>query len=204
MQNTTDWLMVIITTIYVIATIRIQMANTKTANLAREQIDEMRREFEASNNPRIEVELQYLNHCAIVLRFKNNGKSTAQRVSICLDDSFINGLPEKEFADTLRMQKGKECIIGVGQYYDLFLGTSKLIRSEKEPISGNITYRLGEKEFKDDFYIDINNYSPYFYMEKNGDDLGKALQKMNAEIRDINSTLVRIEKRLNPQTEGDE
>lgn len=48
MSNITDWLMVGITFIYVAATIAIWVANKKSAEATREQLDESKRQFEES------------------------------------------------------------------------------------------------------------------------------------------------------------
>lgn len=56
----TDWLMVIITAIYVIATIFICTANVKSAKAAREQTEEMKRQFLAINRPSVSAEIIYL------------------------------------------------------------------------------------------------------------------------------------------------
>lgn len=53
----TDWLMVIITLIYVIATIFICRANIKSARASKEELAEIKRQYEEENRPHIEVEL---------------------------------------------------------------------------------------------------------------------------------------------------
>ena len=59
----TDWLMVGITGIYVIATIVICIYNAKSANAARKQTEEMQRQFTEANRQIIEVELIYERKC---------------------------------------------------------------------------------------------------------------------------------------------
>lgn len=49
----TDWLMVIITTVYVIATIAICIANFKSPKATKEQLDESKRQYE--DNKRLEI-----------------------------------------------------------------------------------------------------------------------------------------------------
>lgn len=194
----TDWLMVGITFVYAVVTVLILIANNKSAKVAKEQVDEMQREFEESNRPRIEVELQLINRCAIVLRFCNNGRLTAKHVRIALEDECIDSLPEQEFAEQLRNQKGKECIIGAGQHYDMFLGTSALIRAEKKPIEGYFTYTYNDcdKTITEDFYIDINNYNTFFTMDDDTDKLLKILREHTKEIKGIKEALEKIEGKL--------
>ena len=194
----TDWLMVGITFVYAVVTVLILIANNKSAKIAKEQVDEMQREFEESNRPRIEVELQLINRCAIVLRFCNNGRLTAKHVRIAFDDECIDSLPEKEFAEQLRNQKGKECIIGAGQHYDMFLGTRALIKAEKKPIEGYFTYTYNDcdKTITEDFYIDIDNYNTFFTMDDDTDKLLKTLREHTKEIKGIKEVLEKIEGKL--------
>ena len=55
----TDWLMVIITAIYIVATIFICIYNGKSAKAAKTQTEEMRRQFYATNRPLLSVEIVY-------------------------------------------------------------------------------------------------------------------------------------------------
>ena len=49
MPTITDWLMVIITLVYVVATVFICIANIKSAKAAREQTEEMKKQFSLIN-----------------------------------------------------------------------------------------------------------------------------------------------------------
>lgn len=114
MPTITDWIMVLITAVYVIATIVICRANIKAADASRAQLVEMKRQYAEENCPIIELEFLYLQRTWYVVRFINHGKQTAQHVKIMLAQEFIDSLPEPKFRDMLEKQKAKECIIGVG------------------------------------------------------------------------------------------
>ena len=126
MPTITDWLMVIITLVYVIATIFICWANIKSAKASKEELAEMKRQYAEENRPHIEVEFCYERRTWYIVRFVNHGKLTAQHVKIMLDEDFISSLPEQGFKDTLLKQREKECIIGVGQHYDLYIASNEL------------------------------------------------------------------------------
>ena len=51
----TEWLMVIITAIYVVATIFICIYNGKSANAAKKQTEEMIKQFNSVNRPMVTV-----------------------------------------------------------------------------------------------------------------------------------------------------
>ncbi|MFR8003245.1 MAG: hypothetical protein ACLU62_10050 [Hydrogeniiclostridium sp.] len=90
-----DWAMVIITGIYVIATIFICWANIKSAQASKAQLNEMQRQYAEENRPLVEVEFHYIKRTWYVLRFVNHGNKTAQQVKIHLESAFVNSLPEE-------------------------------------------------------------------------------------------------------------
>ena len=102
---TADWAMVIITGIYVVATIFICWANIKTAKASKVQLKEMQRQFAEANRAEIEVEFHYLRRTWYVVRFVNRGEKTAQHVKISVAQSFIDSLPEESFQKELERLK---------------------------------------------------------------------------------------------------
>ena len=59
----TDWAMVVLTAIYVLATILICYYNYGATKASRDQAAEMRRQYEEDNRPYITVELIYFTGC---------------------------------------------------------------------------------------------------------------------------------------------
>lgn len=59
MSSITDWLMVIITGIYMFATIAIFVANLISSKTAKNQLEQTRRQFEEENRPNIETEFHF-------------------------------------------------------------------------------------------------------------------------------------------------
>ena len=59
MPTITDWLMVVITAIYVVATIYISRANIKSADATREQLVESKRQYEDKKRLEIMPYLQF-------------------------------------------------------------------------------------------------------------------------------------------------
>lgn len=102
-----DWVMVIITGIYVIATIFICLANIKAANASKEQLREMQKQFAETNRPVVELEFHYSRRTWYIARFVNRGNLSAQHVKINLDQEFIDSLPEESMRKELERIKGK-------------------------------------------------------------------------------------------------
>lgn len=190
MPTITDWLMVTITAVYVIATIAICWANIKAANASKAQLEEMRRQYAEENRPIIETEFHYERRTWYIIRFVNHGRHTAQHVKIELDQEFIESLPEEAYKSTLLEQKGKECIIGVGQHYDLYIGSNAMRGNPNmRPVTGDIYYEGYQNSYSDKVFIDLKNYMTFFSSTTDNDDLLKAIKKSAEELKGIRKEL---------------
>ena len=98
----TDWLMVIITAVYVAATIVICVFNGKSAKAAKEQtetarqqIDEMIRQYNESNRPIVIVRFEIIRSGLLCFVLENIGPVVAEDIKIRINDEVIDNL-EKE------------------------------------------------------------------------------------------------------------
>lgn len=193
MPTITDWLMVIITLVYVIATIFICWANIKSAKASKEELAEMKRQYVEENRPHIEVEFCYERRTWYIVRFINHGKLTAQHVKILLDEGFISSLPEQAFKDTLLKQREKECIIGVGQHYDLYIASNELRGNPNmKPVIGKILYQDESSKYESDIYIDLENYATFF-SSTSDDPMVKELKNIKKEIEGLKRAIVALD-----------
>lgn len=200
----TDWLMFGITAIYVIATIFICKANIKSANATRDQIAESQRQFNEENRPIIEVEFCYERRQWYIIRLKNNGKLTANKVKVELSQEFIDSLPEESFRKALEKCTEKECIIGVGQCYDLFIGSNKLRENQNmKPVVGKITYVSNNREFVSDVFVDLSNYMNFYSSDTDQSDLIKAINSCTKELKNISNTISTLKEFLAKKEEED-
>lgn len=193
MPTVTDWLMVGITVVYVIATIFICLANMKSAKATREQLAEARRQFEEENRPDIEVELVYVRRLFYGLRIINRGKHNANHVTVSFDDAFIESLEDNSHKELLRKQQGKGCVIGPGQHYDVFFGTNDYRKIQnKVPAKGVICYQSNGKSYQNTFSIDLENYITIFSTNTDHDDLMSKLEAQNHELKQIREILYEL------------
>lgn len=189
----TDWLMIVITFVYVVATIFICWANIKSAKASKEELTEMKRQYAEENRPRIEIEFCYERRIWYIVRFVNHGKLTAQHVKIILDEEFIDSLPEPDFQDTLRKQRKKECIIGVGQHYDLYIASNKLRGNPNmKPVTGKLSYQDESSKYESDIYIDLENYATFF-SSTSDDPMVKELKNIKKEIEGLKRAIVALD-----------
>lgn len=188
-----NWVLVIITAVYVIATIAICVANFKSANASKKQLEEMRRQFEEEKRPHIETEIHFERRMCFVIRFINHGHSTAQNVKIKLDKKFIDSIPEQAFRELVDKQKDKICVIGVEQYYDLYIGSSKFRENKNwEPVTGKIQYQDKDRTYENDIYIDLENYMTFFSTNTEHEDIIKQLKETKDALRLIDNSIKSI------------
>lgn len=194
MSISTDWLMVIITAIYVVATILICVYNAKSAKAAREQAKQMRIQFELTNRPKITVEIVYLRRLLWALRFTNHGATTAFNTRITLNQDFINGIPEEEFRSIVQTEVNKVRTIGVNQHYDIFFGGTRFRGENKIPVlKGRMSYSGSENAlFIEDFEIELNDYAIFYSVNSYEEDIEKAIQKQTAEIQGVRCAIEKL------------
>lgn len=198
-----DWLMVVLTAIYVIATILICYFNYSSSKASREQTLEMKRQYDAENRPYITVELIYEKRSFYGLRLTNHGRRIANHVIIQFEQAFIDSLTESSFKLQMERQKGRECIIGIGQHYDLFFGTNEFRNTpNKIPISGCITYSDEKEVYSDTLYIDFNTYVTFFSVNSDSDDLLKEIKSQSKELKKVSESLALIASHLSKQSQS--
>ena len=201
----TDWLMVIITAIYVVATIFICRANMKSAEASKEQLIEMQRQYAEGNRPYIETEFCFLNRMWYVVRFVNHGRFTAQHVKITLSQEFIDSLPEQNFREILNKLKTLECIIGVGQHHDLFIGSIRLQGNPNmKPLIGKITYESNGNLYESDIFVDLEHYMTFYSTDSEQEKFLKALKENAKELEGIKRSLLSLTDTLSAKNEKNE
>ena len=188
---TTDWLMVIITFVYVVATILICIFNAKSAKAAREQTEQMRFQFLQTNRPVVTVEIVYLKRLFWVLRFTNHGVVTAYNTIIALNQDFIDSIPEENFRRIVNDEVKKIRTIGVNQHYDIFFGGEGFRAMNKgTPITGRVSYRgTPDAIFADDFRIEISDYATFYSVDSELDEIKNALKEQTEELERIRQSI---------------
>ena len=110
-----------------------------------------------------------------------------------LDEGFISSLPEQAFKDTLLKQREKECIIGVGQYYDLYIASNELRGNPNmKPVMGKISYQDESSKYESDIYIDLENYATFF-SSTSDDPMVKELKNIKKEIEGLKRAIVALD-----------
>ena len=105
----TDWIMVGITAIYMIATIVICYFNGKSAKASKEQteiskkqIAEMIKQYNLANRPFVTVRFDIIRSGLLCFVLENEGPLPAHDVQVCINEEFINN--SEQFQKTERIK----------------------------------------------------------------------------------------------------
>ena len=194
-------LMVIITFVYVGATIAICVANLRSASATRAQLEETKRQYEEEHRAYISYEFLYERRTWYGLRFTNHGKRIATNVQIKLEKAFLDSIIEPAYKDGLCSLEGRLFTLGIGQSYDIYLGTNDFRdRHDKCPIQGTIEYKDCNSVYSEPFLIDFANYPHIFSVTTDDERSQKAMKDIGKSVGDVASELKRINAKL-PQGE---
>lgn len=183
-------LMVLITAVYVLATILICWANIKSAKAVREQLAEARRQYEEDNCPRITYEMIYENRTFYGIRFSNHGRRVANHVQIKFSQDFLDSISKFSLFDRSNTFQKQEFVLGVGQSYDYFFGADEFRNNaDKRPIAGEITYQDEQRTYRESFQIDWDKYATFYSVNTPADDFLDEMKKLVQELVNIRKAL---------------
>lgn len=190
----TDWLMVGITTVYVLATIFICRANIRSAEATREQVAEAKRQYEEEHRPYISYQFIFERRTFYGMRFTNHGRRVANNVKVLLDEEFLKSLGSSQFVGPLKELKDKEFSLGIGQSYDIFFGANEFrANTAKKPIKGEILYEDLNATYQESFEIDFAKYGTFYSVNTPADDLHEDMKKVAEELKKMSSALYSLE-----------
>ena len=144
--------------------------------------------------PYITVEIIYEHRSFYGLRFANHSKRLANHVRIKFDQSCLDSLNEPSYIERLQQAEDKECIIGVGQHYDLYFGSNKARENPNIILSGQITYYDANHPYTEPFGIDFSSYATFYSVNSLADDLLNEMKKQTKALQDINANLQLLAK----------
>ncbi len=184
----------LVTAVYVVATIFICRANINSAKATRDQLAEVKRQYEEEHRPYISYQFIFERRTFYGMRFTNHGRRVANHVKILLNEDFLKSLGTSQFVEPLKVLKDKEFSLGIGQSYDIFFGADEFrANPHKKPISGEILYQDMKVTYQESFEIDFAKYGTIFSVNTPADDFHEDMKKVVAELKKISSALYRIE-----------
>ncbi|SDB56552.1 hypothetical protein SAMN02910317_02947 [Ruminococcaceae bacterium FB2012] len=178
-----DWFMVIITAIYVIATIVICVFNGRSAKAAKEQtktakqqIEEMIRQYNESNRPYVSVRFEMIRSGLLCLVIENVGSIPAKDVRIMFNKDFLNNLDVIDRQPLLK--EVSEASLFLSSHQKLYVcigGQSKFNEIAKVVAKIDISYN---DKYKEHTEIDLSQYRNMLMYTSELEDISHHLKKL--------------------------
>lgn len=193
MPTIADWLMVAVTTVYVVATILICYFNYKSSEASNNQILESKRQFEQSKRPHIVAGIKIESDIFMCLYLKNIGTDVADNIKVEINQDWLDLIKEdeylkpiKELINTQFMLVPEQEIVRAFTYVLVGIGNSWLDIFNDHPIKINVSYnKLNESiTYSDEFTYNIKLFRNMF----------KEKEEHEKEIKEINKSLKSISK----------
>lgn len=171
----TDWLMVIITAIYVVATIIICYFNGKSAQAARIQTDEMMRQYNLANRPRVTIYFDVIRSGLLCFVVENEGASPAHNVSIKINKDFLNGVDGENDRNRLEeLINAKLYLASKQKMYICLGGQPRFAKLAQNVAEIDISY----DEYEEHISIDLNQYGMFLVYTSPLEDISQHMKKM--------------------------
>lgn len=171
----TDWIMVIITAIYVIATIVICYFNGKSAKAAKTQTDEMIRQYQMMNRPNVTIHFDIIRSGLLCFVVKNEGSLPAHDVNIRINQAFIDGMSSS--TDKERIERFCDSRLYLASNQEVFIllgGQPEFSRLAKNVAEIDILY----DGFVEHTTIDLEQYAMLLVYDSPLEDIAQHLKKI--------------------------
>lgn len=210
LNDNSDALMVMITLVYVVATIFIWKANKISAQASKEQLEESKRQFDESQKqaraeldetkrqfeeqkkqfeqtlcPYISCEYILKNSSLCCIRFTNFGTRPAYNVKFRINDDFVEAL-ENPFKESFRsLNSTASYSFGIGQSYDFYFGAIKDFKINKRDFKVTVEYDWNDQHYCNDTIIEFTKYLPNYSTNEFEDNLLKEIKGISTAISEL-------------------
>lgn len=182
-------LTVLITAVYVLATVLICYANIKAANASQKQVAEMHRQFKESNRPYITCEYILKSRLFCGIRICNHGNMVAKNLTFSISKNFLNALQDN-YVIFSKLNESKYKLIGIGQEFDFFF--SEVKNQPKVPFELTIHYQSETDSFSETFCFDLSKQIPVFSVKAIEEKLLDTLENQQRSLGNITESLQSI------------
>lgn len=171
----TDWLMLIITAIYVVATIVICYFNGKSASAAKKQTEEMIRQYNLANRPYVTIHFDIIRSGLLCFVVENEGTSPAHNVNVQINKEFINGIDSNEEKERLGEFSNSKLYLASKQKIYILLGGQPSFNKLSENVAKiDIQY----DEYKEHTTIDLKQYGMLLIYNSPIEDISQHIKKI--------------------------
>lgn len=197
MSTITDWLMVAITAVYVIATIAICWANIKSAKATRAQLEESKRQFDENNRAFVTVTFEIIRSGLAVLNIQNIGHQIAQNVKIQIDQDFLDNIQDIRDKEQLEKLCASSFTLGIEKGWYICLGSHlDLDKLGKRILKIDINYKDSQSEYKESTAIDLVQYFWSLIYDSPTEDIYQETIKISKAMQSIDKSIQRLQRKI--------
>lgn len=187
---TPEWITAISTAVYVAATIWIVVSNAKIAKSTRIEVEELQRQFQEQNRPRVFAQIEDVRHGLTCLSIENTGSLPAEQTHVEVNEETFEALAGTEFQDELAKLTNSAIYLSPSQkLYCCLGGPDSFERLRNHPLLINVTYGQGDREYSDHFEIDLNGYGWALLYDSPLGDISTYVQRISESLDTIKSRI---------------
>lgn len=191
----TDWIMIIITTIYVVATIVICISNKRSADAAKEQTSEMIKQYNENNRPYIIVKFEIIRSGLLCFVVENVGSMPAIGLEIDLCREFINNIPDERMVGRVtEFVESKDIYLAPNQRMYITLGGQGDFNEISNVVAKFVVRYSGR--YENVYFIDLKQYRYMLTYESAEADIACYVKKMHESEERYNKEIIKCLKDL--------
>ena len=153
------WVLVWITLVYVIATIAICVFNFWSAKETKKQTAELKRQFDETNRPNIDVTCKDVRGGLECLKIENTGKKLAKNIKLNINDDFIRCIQDTLGGESLTNLSTSSFSLGVGrELFVVLCGPRDYEKLCAVPLIIDISYEDDRQVYTGHTVIDFSQY----------------------------------------------
>ena len=190
------FVMVVLTAVYVIATIAICLFNYKSAQATREQVAESTRQFEETNRAVVTVYADFIRNGLFVLCISNSGNKIAKEINVNINKEFIENIKESYLEDIEKFV-GSNFSLGIGQSFFLALGgLLDYEKLSKESMFIQLTYQDDKRKYSDNVEIRLKEIAWSLNYTSPITDIQHDIKKQRENVEKLSDNLEKIRRKI--------
>ena len=195
-NNNQGFMMVVLTAVYVIATIAICLFNYKSAQATREQVAESARQFEEINRAFVTVYADFIRNGLFVLCVSNSGNKPAKDINVNIGEEYFKNI-KQEFLPNVEKFVKSNFMLGLEQKFYLTLGG--LLDYEKlsnESMFLELTYQDDKRKYSEKIEIRLKEIAWSLNYTSPITDIQHDIKKQRENVEKLADNLEKIRRKI--------
>ena len=195
-NNNQGFMMVVLTAVYVIATIAICLFNYKSAQATREQVAESARQFEETNRAFVTVYADFIRNGLFVLCVSNSGNKPAKDINVNIGEEYFKNI-KQEFLPNVEKFVKSNFMLGLEQKFYLTLGG--LLDYEKlsnESMFLELTYQDDKRKYSERIEIRLKEIAWSLNYTSPITDIQHDIKKQRENVEKLSDNLEKIRRKI--------